>query len=132
MLKNAEKPDAKNFIIYIHTLNCKHYVGQTTMSLKARAGDKNFVGYKYSSRFYEAILKFGAENIKSDILYRCKDPNEANRLEQLCISRFNTLYPDGYNLEKGGKKFVNHHETEAKDGWQVFKFELDVFKKCRE
>lgn len=90
--------------VYMHTLNGKSYIGQTCKDISIRVGF-NFNGYKQSTYFYSAIQKYGSENVKTEILYSGLSLEEANRFESLCIYRYNTLAPNGYNLYTGG---LNH------------------------
>ena len=90
------------FIIYMYTLpNSKSYIGQTSRSLLQRSG-YNFINYRASIAFYNAIKKYGAENITTAILCQCNTLAEANYKEQWYIKRFNTISPNGYNLRTGG------------------------------
>ena len=99
--------------IYQHTLpNGKSYIGQTCKDPFKRAGH-NFSRYERCPYFYNAVQKYGAENVRTEILYRCETIEEANRLETLCISRFGTLVPNGYNLQSGGSNFTHSAESIA-------------------
>ena len=102
------------FIVYRHTLpNGKAYIGQTCRPLHHRTG-RDFAGYKECVAFYSATQKYGAANVKTEILYTCEDVHEANRLETLCIARHNSLAPHGYNLTTGGSSGLLSDETKAK------------------
>jgi len=82
----------------INIVTNKSYVGQTTrISLFKK---KAYLGSGSYLRL--SINKYGISNFKSEILEYCEDQNKLNVLEQHYISKFNTLYPNGYNLKLGG------------------------------
>lgn len=96
--------------------NEKHYVGQT-IDLKARMYNhkKKASSGKYKTPVYNAIRKYGWENIKLVKLVRCK-VEDVDELERLYITRFKTLERAyGYNLDTGGVLNKNHsHSTRVK------------------
>ena len=49
-----------DWCVYIHTnrINGKKYIGQTTKTLRERAG-KNGYGYRHQFKFSKAIKKYG-------------------------------------------------------------------------
>jgi len=88
-----------------NTVNGKQYVGQSN-GIK-----KRFNRHKRAARtkdireaFYlhNAIAKHGEENFKFEILICANDADYVNMMEQKCIAVFNTLAPNGYNLDTGG------------------------------
>lgn len=87
--------------VYIHTTpDGKRYVGATHMNPDKRF--KNGLGYRYQF-FYQAILKFGWENI-SHQLYEVDTEEELKYLEKYLIAYYDTTNPDkGYNITKGDK-----------------------------
>ena len=98
---------------YKHTLNGKSYIGQTCKPLSKRFG-KDFSGYKNCVAFYNAVQKYGPDAVQNEVLYVAEDIDEANRLEVLCIARYNTITPNGYNLTTGGSSGHHTAETRAK------------------
>lgn len=89
--------------------NEKRYIGKTKRSLSERQGSF-FIGYKGCPILWNAIQKYGIENIKQDILFeREMSDEEASRLEQICILMFKTNINRfenpklGYNLTDGGE-----------------------------
>ena len=83
--------------IYIVTNNVtgKQYVGQTVTN--DRKGHGLLIKKSYK--------KYGLENFDYDIIIdNIDDPDELNGLEIKYIAEKNTLYPNGYNLERGGYK----------------------------
>ena len=85
--------------VYIHTTpDGKKYVGATHINPEHRFN--NGRGYKYQF-FYQAILKFGWENITHQ-LYEVDTEEELKYLERYLISYYDTTNPDkGYNIAKG-------------------------------
>lgn len=85
--------------VYIHTTpNGKRYVGATHQNPNKRF--RNGRGYRYQF-FYQAVLKFGWENI-SHQLYEVDTEEELKYLERYLISYYDTTNPDkGYNIAKG-------------------------------
>jgi group I intron endonuclease len=66
-----------------------------------------------------AIRCHGKENFEVELLQRCPR-NELDTMEQYFIEKFNSLYPNGYNLTSGGKTFYtnvvkNNSITEKKE-----------------
>lgn len=96
-------------IVYIYTFpNGKKYVGQTTLSLAQRA--QKGEGYKKSPYVYNAIKKYGWENISKEII-QCNSEEQMDDLEIELIAKYNTTNRQyGYNLDSGGH--VGHHLAE--------------------
>lgn len=89
--------------VYIHTVlkNNKKYVGLTT---KENINDRwrNRLGYRHQKVFYNAILKYGWDNI-SHIVYECDTESEMKYLERYLIRFYNTTDRRyGYNVTEGG------------------------------
>lgn len=81
--------------IYVHICpDGKSYVGKTT-NIKTRFG-KNGCGYRKCSKFYDAILKFGWDNIEHIVLHETEDDCMARKLEKEEIYKRNSII-DGYN-----------------------------------
>ena len=95
-----KKPkDGYGFIYKYVSPSKKIYIGQTTKSLKERAGiDGN--NYKNSHVFYDAILKYGYDNLKVEILGEFLI-EELNEKETYYINYYNSLIPNGYNIVDG-------------------------------
>ena len=85
--------------VYIHTTpEGKRYVGATHINPNKRF--RNGFGYKYQF-FYQAVLKFGWENI-SHQLYEVDTEEELKYLEKYLIAYYDTTNPEkGYNISKG-------------------------------
>ena len=93
----------RKYCVYCHTSpSGKHYVGITGQRPTRRWN--NGEGYRESPHFYKAILKYGWENIKHEILYDKLSLDEAREKEIELIRRYNSDNPQyGYNLSKGGE-----------------------------
>ncbi len=104
--------DVNRHIIYAYCSKndgCIKYIGQRSGSLAKRAG-KNGSGY-YSQHVYEWITEIGWENIEEIILESNLSQNDANVKETYYIKLYNTIYPNGYNMDYGGHS-NSCHSTE--------------------
>lgn len=104
--------------VYIHTCpNGKKYIGITSRSCEDRW--RNGHGYRNNEHFYAAIVKYGWDNIKHEIIAnRCLTKDEAQKAEQELIEAYASNLPAyGYNHSCGGEGktgFVPTAETRAK------------------
>jgi group I intron endonuclease len=91
----------------------KQWIGQTIRSLEERWAEhcKKQSPCRYLKN---AIQKYGRENFEIKILVRCNSIEEMNRREQYYIRLLNTLAPNGYNLDSGGKNKLVHPDTRRK------------------
>lgn len=109
--KNKENiNEERKYCVYIHTSpSGKKYVGQTGQD-PARRWGKNGDNYlrkrdgEYCHRaFAHAILKYGWDNFKHEIIEDALTKEEADDLEKLLIENLNTKDSKyGYNLKDGG------------------------------
>ena len=93
---------SNNFTVYIHIFpNNKVYIGITSQKPKQRWN--NGKGYRNSTRIYNAIQKYGWENIEHKVLFDNLTKEEAEQKEKDLIQQYKS-YDDkyGYNLELGG------------------------------
>ena len=90
------------YCIYKHeTPNGKVYIGQTMQVPKRRWA--NGAGYATQSYFYNAILKYGWDNIDHHILINNLTSDEADVFEIYFIKYYNSTDPGfGYNITSGG------------------------------
>lgn len=100
-------------IIYIATnnINGMQYVGLTTRSLNYRINGhlNNAIKGKGSKKtFQEAIRNFGMENITFDVIDTAENSKDLCKKEIKHIEKFNTLYPEGYNQNRGGSFHLNN------------------------
>lgn len=92
----------KTYVVYCHTDPLgKKYFGISCDYLK-RWGN-NGKGYIKNERFYKAILEYGWDNFRHEIIKENLTLDEANQLEKELIETHRTIDPDfGYNLRHGG------------------------------
>lgn len=111
----------------IYVIKCtksnKKYVGQTRTHRKNKKKYRPF-GYigRYNDHIHEAfstkknscwylnnaIKKYGKECFSVELIEYCGIEKLDEREEQY-IEQYGTLYPNGYNLTKGGKNRYNHN-----------------------
>lgn len=93
-----------NYVVYMHIVpNGKKYIGITSKKPEYRWS--NGKGYKSNKHFYNAIQKYGWENIEHIILYNNLEEKEAYKKEIELIAKYksnNRKY--GYNNSTGGEK----------------------------
>lgn len=93
---------SNNYTVYMHVFpNNKKYIG-ITMQKILRRWRYNGTGYK-GQIVYNAIQKYGWENVKHEILFEHLTKEEAENKEKEMIKKYksnNIKY--GYNVEKGG------------------------------
>lgn len=99
-----------NYCVYIHTSpNGKRYVGQTGVEPEKRwrSNGKGYLAKKdgkyLQPMFAHAILKYGWDNFKHEIIASDLTKEEADELEKSLIENLNTMNSEyGYNLREGG------------------------------
>lgn len=107
----------KKYIIYRHLnkINGKSYIGQTCQKPSERWRKGN--GYVSSTKFWNAIKKYGWDNFDHIILETNLSGEEANNREKYWIEYFNSV-ENGYNLSYGGNdlhEFSNEHKQHLKE-----------------
>ena len=97
-----------NYCVYKHTTpSGKVYVGMTSKSAEERW--RNGRGYRRNNHFWNAIKKYGWDNIQHEILAKGLSREEAGRVEQMYIALFESDDQlKGYNLTTGGEKGARH------------------------
>lgn len=101
-------------IVYMYIFpNGKRYIGQTSQTLEQRA-QKGY-GYRFQPLVYNAIQKYGWDNIQKEI-FECNSLEEMDTLEVKLIAKYKTTKRDfGYNLDSGGHANKRHsQETKQK------------------
>lgn len=95
----------KDFIVYMHkTPSNKIYIGITSQN-KINRRWQNGYGYRNNKHFFNAILKYGWDNIKHEILYTGLSKEDACKIEIELISKYKSnLIKYGYNQTIGGEK----------------------------
>ena len=93
----------KKYCVYKHIFpNNKVYIGVTCQKPEYRWDNGN--GYTNTQRkIYNAIKKYGWENVKHEILFENLTKEEAEQKEIELIDKYNSTNDNyGYNIEKGG------------------------------
>lgn len=84
-------------------INNKIYIGQTIGSLKKRwwthCNEKN-----KCIILKNAIKKYGKDNFTIEEIDGANSQSELNYKEWLFIHKSNSLWPNGYNIKKGGEQ----------------------------
>jgi len=100
----------REYTVYKHTSpNGKVYIGITRLNPIKRW--QNGRGYRRNEYFMNAIIKYGWDNIKHEILFTNLTEKEAWQKEKELISLYqsnNRKY--GYNIENGGNTIGKHSE----------------------
>ena len=88
-------------IVYMITnkVNGKRYIGVTTQELQARF--KQHLRNK-DMIIGQAVRKHGRENFSIEVIEECENLDSLREREAYFISLYNTLSPNGYNVELGG------------------------------
>ena len=89
--------------VYIHIFpNNKYYVGITSKETKSRWGN-NGNNYQHQKRLYNAIQKYGWDNIQHEIIAEHLTESEAKDFEISLISKLKSNDRQyGYNITSGG------------------------------
>ena len=100
--------------LYMHiSPNGKKYVGITCQKPEKRW--RKGKGYIKNEYFYRAIQKYGWDNFQHLIIFDDLTEDEANRLEEEYIRKYNlTDHNFGYNLHTGGLHHTETQETKEK------------------
>lgn len=106
------------YLVYKHTCpNGKVYIGITSQSAKERWRN-NGLGYKKNKHFFNAILKYGWDNIKHEIIFDKLAKEKACKKEIELIAFYKSNQREyGYNSAIGGeinKGFNRTSETKEK------------------
>lgn len=93
----------KNYCVYKHTTpSNKVYIGITSQNPLHRWNSGK--GYKNNNHFWNAIIKYGWDNIKHEILFDKLSKNEACKKEVELIAYYKSNNPSyGYNHSIGGE-----------------------------
>lgn len=102
------------YTVYKHTTpSWKVYIGITGQKPEKRW--KNGNGYKDNEHFYRAILKYGWENIKHEIVQNGLTKQQACDLEIELIAKYDATNPKhGYNNTMGGEANIPSKEARKK------------------
>ena len=103
-------------IIYkiTHKMSGKSYIGQTIGLLKKRWQGHCSSSRKGISAINTSILKYGKDAFTMEEIGSYKTLEDLNDAEEYYIQWFNTIAPNGYNLNDGGKNKIPSEETRMK------------------
>lgn len=90
----------------------KCYIGQTVQTLQRR-----WYKHLHDSRcpaMRDALKKYGEDNFTIEVIDNAETIEELNKKEVYWISFFNSLVPNGYNLQDGGKNCRCAESTKQK------------------
>lgn len=87
-------------------LNNKKYIGQSIQISKRWQQHRRCNGLSHHSAIAQAILKYGVENFKFEVLEYCS-PEDLNNREAYYAEHLNTYAPNGYNINVAGEAFHN-------------------------
>lgn len=91
----------KKYVVYLHIFpNNKYYVGITCVKPYTRRW-RNGTGYCSQPKMFNAILKYGWENVRHKIICKELTLEEANKKEIEYIKYYNSI-ENGYNVSIGG------------------------------
>lgn len=112
----------KDYCVYKHTApNGKVYIGITCQNPLIRWA--NGLGYSRNGYFTNAIVKYGWDNIKHEILFDGLTKEDACQKEIELIAHYKSNIADfGYNLSSGGEngaEGVTHFVGKVIDGFEV-------------
>ena len=91
------KMENKTYIVYMHRCpNDKKYIGVTRVKTYSRFHGGS--GYRYNKEFYSDIKKYGWGNIEHIIVSENIDKEQAYKLEQELIKKYNTTnFKNGFS-----------------------------------
>lgn len=110
--KAVNKTDSKNYKVYRHTTpNGRVYVGSTSQPPRKRWA--NGGGYANNPPFYDAIQRYGWENIKHEVMATRLTKEQAAEYEAELISYHHSDNPErGFNRSSSGQGFKGGRHTE--------------------
>lgn len=102
---------ANTYRVYCYTnqVTGQKYVGCTHLHQSTRAGKNGRQYVKTCSAFGAAITKYGWNNFQYEVLENNLTKEQAEVNEQFWISKLDTIYPNGYNLDSGGRSGHKEH-----------------------
>ena len=102
-------------IIYKATnlVNGKIYIGQTTRTLQERKKSHNQLAKRGTPYFRKAIIKYGINNFKWQVICICPNIDSLNDQEQYYIAYYDSMNK-GYNLTSGGLNYIMSEKSKKK------------------
>lgn len=107
--------------VYVHIIpkeisgykHDKYYVGITRKDFVEQRWGKDGYNYKYNKHFYNAVQKYGWNNIVHEIIAENLTKNEACDMEMILIKKLNSFNPRyGYNKTLGGDGLHGYHMSD--------------------
>lgn len=92
-------------------INNKSYIGQS-VHIEIRWREH----IRKGNLIHKAIKKYGVNNFTFEILEECKI-NELNEKEEYYIKKYNTIIPNGYNIEEFSNGFKTSYSFYDKDAF---------------
>lgn len=107
--------------VYKHTFpNGKTYIGITQLNVENRW--RSGKGYKTQDLMHRAIIKYGWNNIKHEVLFEDLTKEDAEKKEIELIAFYKSNQKDfGYNIENGGNCKGKMTEEEKRKRSELFK-----------
>lgn len=97
-------------------INNKAYIGITNNIEKRWSNEKSYPSDPSKRQvIQEAIHKYGKQNFSFEILHRNVSIEQAIQFEENYIKNLNTLVPNGYNVDQGGKYHPSFCTKEGAD-----------------
>lgn len=91
---------------YTNLINGKVYIGQSISPNKRYSRHLSEAKRGSTQVFHEAIRKYGIANFSYEIIDGANSGSELTYKEIHYIHKFNSISPNGYNLELGKKKHI--------------------------
>ena len=90
---------------FTNKINGKIYIGQSIHIEKRFQEHCQQAKHSPKTIFHTALQKYGIENFLFEIIELCED-SQLDDKEQYYINKYNSLTPNGYNIQLGG---VDNH-----------------------
>ena len=91
----------------------KSYIGQTTQDFNTRWSQHKKISNTHCRALKAALIKYGPNTFKTEVLLECDD-DQLDMFETKMIKLYNTLSPNGYNLDEGGSARRNFTDETKK------------------
>lgn len=99
-IKNPSTEE-KTYVVYRHIFpNGKSYIGITCSTPYHRRWTSG-ARYRNQPKMNNAIEKYGWDNVQHEILFENLSRDDANKIEQEMIAKYNSIV-NGYNVSAGG------------------------------
>jgi group I intron endonuclease len=92
----------------------KMYIGQTIIDVHQRWNQHCTPSSAKKNAITAAIKTYGRDSFVFEVIDTATSIEELNQKEIEYIQKFNTIAPNGYNLEQGGISHIRHAETAEK------------------